>query len=151
MIKDWVFRIYVNDVVGINEFDEVVGYGVFGVVLIISFDVVEIIDMVSFIGGSIVGFVVRVDYMYLLVLIIVVMLFLGFKFIVRVSGGVVVGVVIEGVDVEVVFCVGVVFGNVLRDGGGGVFVGLFEGYGVGDFGVIMEDVDCMLESFVSDD
>lgn len=60
-------------------------------------------------------------------------------FIVRVGGGVVVGVVIKGVDVYVMFGIGIMVSDVLGDGSGIVFGFLFEDNGVGDFGVIMDD------------
>jgi|SRR5687767_2904628 hypothetical protein len=151
MIKDWVSRTYANDAVGTNELDEVVGHGALGVALTISLDVAEITDMASLIGGSTVGLAVRVDYMHLSALIIAAMSPLGSKLTVRASGGAAVGVVTEGVDVEAALRVGVVSGNVPRDGGGGVLVGLLEGHGAGDLGVTTEDADCMLESSVSDD
>lgn len=60
----------------------------------------------------------------------------------RPGRGAAVGVVAELVDVEGPLGVGVVAGDVPRDGGGGVLVGLLEGDGTADLRVTAEDSNC---------
>jgi hypothetical protein len=58
---------------------------------------------------------------------------------VRAGGSAAIGVVTEGVNVHTTLSVGVVTGNVPRDGGIGTLRGLLEGDGTGDLGVSTED------------
>jgi hypothetical protein len=60
---------------------------------------------------------------------------------VRAGRGATVGVVTELVDVETTLSVGVVTGDVPRDGGCGTLVGLLEGDSAGDLGIPTEDSD----------
>ena len=57
-----------------------------------------------------------------------------------------VGVVAKGVDVHATLSVGVVAGNVPRDGGGRGLALLFKGHGALDVGVSTEDGDCTYQS-----
>jgi hypothetical protein len=60
---------------------------------------------------------------------------------VRAGRGAAVGVVTELVDVDTTLGVGVVAGEVPRDGGGGVLVGLLKGDSALDVGVSTDDSD----------
>lgn len=53
-----------------------------------------------------------------------------------------VGVVTELMDVHASFGVGVIASDIVGDGGGTVFGGLFKGDGAFDVGVSSEDGDC---------
>jgi hypothetical protein len=58
------------------------------------------------------------------------------------SGGAAVGVVTELVNVETTLSVGVVAGDVPRDGSRGGLVSLLEGDGAGDLGVSADNSNC---------
>jgi hypothetical protein len=58
------------------------------------------------------------------------------------SGGAAVGVVTELVNVETTLSVGVVAGDVPRNGGRGSLVSLLEGDGAGDLGVSADNSNC---------
>lgn len=62
----------------------------------------------------------------------------------RASGSAAVGVVTEGVNVHTTLGVGVVAGDVPRDGGVSTLRGLLEGDGTGDLGVSTEDGNCVI-------
>ena len=60
----------------------------------------------------------------------------------RTSGGTTVGVVTKGVNVHATLGVGIVAGDVPRDGGLGTLGGLLESDGTGDLGVSTKGGNC---------
>ena len=110
---------YAQDALSTNELDQLIRLGALGVTLGVGLEVTKVTDVADLILGGAVGLAEGVE--------------------VRASGGAAVGVVAKLVDVEATLSVRVVAGDVPRDGGVGVFVGLFEGDGAGDLGVTTED------------
>lgn len=112
---------YAQDALRTNDLDQLVLDGTDGVTLGIGLDVAQVTNVTDLIGGSTVSLAEGV--------------------VVRTGGGAAVGVVTELVDVHTTLGVGVVAGDVPRDGGRGGFVGLLESDSAGDLGVTTENSD----------
>lgn len=117
---------YAQDALRTNDLDQLVLDGPDGVTLGVGLDVAQVTNVTDLVGGSAVSLAEGV--------------------VVRTGGGAAVGVVTELVDVHTTLGVGVVAGDVPRDGGRGGFVGLLEGDSAGDLGVTTENSDWMSRS-----
>ena len=139
---------------GPNELNEAVGNAAFGIALAVGFEVAEIADVALGVGGGAVLFAEGVDWerkegvrggCY------------GVRWerkswcgimgggllrTVRTSACAAVCVVAELMDVHAALGGGVAAVDVVGDGGGGGFGGLFEGYGTADGRVTAENCDC---------
>ena len=108
-----------------NQLDQIISNAPLGVPLGISLEISKVANMTLGVFRGAMGFGKRVE--------------------VRAGGGAAVGVVAELVDVHAARGGGVVPADVVGDGRGGGFGGLFKGYGAIDGGITAEDCDCREE------
>jgi hypothetical protein len=131
---------HADDAVLADELDQLVGGGALCVALAVCLEVAQVADVAVLIGGRAVLLAVGVDFTCILAFLVLI-LTQPRVLTVGAGRGAAVGVVAEGVDVHAALSVGIVAGDVPRDGGGGALVLLLEGDGALDVGVTAEDSD----------